>query len=124
MLSYILITFLFLLVLLSPVSIMASDYLDALDFSMTPEENSQYWVAPFVVEFIEKHKDLLGETSFEYLRTVTLMSLMLPLFLGAYSVTLRNTLLCYAFCKPAYRQSSCSMKWMFVLHGAMQLFQS
>ena len=75
MLNYILITFLFLLVLLSPVSIMASDYLDALDFSMTPEENSQYWVAPFVVEFIEKHKDLLGETSLEYLRTVTQMEI-------------------------------------------------
>ena len=56
MLNYILITFVFLLVLLSPVSIMASDYLDALDFSMKPEENSQYWVAPFVSEFIEKHK--------------------------------------------------------------------
>ena len=75
MLNYILITFVFLLVLLSPVSIMASDYLDALDFSMTPEENSQYWVAPFVVEFIEKHKDLLGETSLEYLRTVTQMEI-------------------------------------------------
>lgn len=75
MLSYILITFLFLLVLLSPVTIMASDYLDALDFSMIPEENSQYWVAPFVVEFIEKHKDLLGETSLEYLRTVTQMEI-------------------------------------------------
>lgn len=75
MLNYILITFVFLLVLLSPVSIMASDYLDALDFSMTPEENSQCWVAPFVSEFIEKHKDLLGETSFEYLRTVTQMEI-------------------------------------------------
>lgn len=75
MLNYILITFVFLLVLLSPVSIIASDYLDALDFSMTPEENSQYWVVPFVVEFIEKHKDLLGKTSLEYLRTVTQMEI-------------------------------------------------
>ncbi len=75
MLNYILITFVFLLVLLSPVSIMASDYLDALDLSMTPEENSQYWVAPFVSEFIEKHKELLGETAFEYLRTVTQMEI-------------------------------------------------
>ena len=75
MLNYILITFVFLLVLLSPGCIMASDYLDALDFSMTPEENSQYRVAPFVNEFIENHKDLLGETALEYLRTATLMEI-------------------------------------------------
>lgn len=75
MLNYILITFVFLLVLLSPGCIMAPDYLDALDFSMTPEENSQYWVAPFVSEFIEKHKDLLGETALEYLRTATQMEI-------------------------------------------------
>lgn len=75
MLNYILITFLFLLVLLSPSCIMASDYLDALEFSMMPEKNSQYWVAPFVKEFIEKHKDLLGETTLEYLRTVMQMEI-------------------------------------------------
>jgi len=75
MLNYILITFVFLLVLLSPGCIMAPDYLDALDFSMTPEEISRYWVAPFVSEFIEKHKDLLGETALEYLRTVTQMEI-------------------------------------------------
>lgn len=75
MLNYILITFVFLLALLSPVSIMASDYIDALDLSMASEENSQYWVAPFVSEFVEKHKDLLGATSLEYLRTVTQMEI-------------------------------------------------
>ena len=75
MLNYILITFVFLLVLLSPGCIMAPDYLDALDFSMTPEENSQYWVAPFVSKFVEKHKDLLGETAIEYLRAATQMEI-------------------------------------------------
>ncbi len=75
MLNYILITFLFLLVLLSPSCIMAPDYLDALDFSMIPEDNSQYWVAPFVSDFIEKHKNLLGEAALEYLRTATQMEI-------------------------------------------------
>ena len=75
MLNYILIAFVFLLVLLSPGCIMAPDYLDVLDFSMMPEENSQYWVAPFVSEFVEKHKDLLGATALEYLRTVTQMEI-------------------------------------------------
>lgn len=29
---------------------MSSDYVDSLDVGMTPEENSQYWVAPFIQE--------------------------------------------------------------------------
>lgn len=75
MLNYILTTFIFLLVLLSPNCIMASDYFDALEFSTIPEDNSQYWVAPFVNEFIQNHKELLGEASLEYLRSVTLMEI-------------------------------------------------
>ena len=75
MLNYILIAFLFLLILVSPLHIMSSDYVDALELSMTPEENSQYWVAPFVSSFIEKHKDLLGKEALEYLRSVTLMEI-------------------------------------------------
>lgn len=46
---------------------MAPDYLDALDFSMSPEVGNQYWVLPFVSEFIEKYEKLLGETALEYL---------------------------------------------------------
>lgn len=75
MLNYILVTFVLLLVLVSPYSIMASDYFDALECSMMPEEDSQYWVAPFISEFIEKHKNLLGENTLEYLRTATSMEL-------------------------------------------------
>ena len=32
---------------------MSSDYVDCLDFGMTPEEDSQYWVAPFVQEIFD-----------------------------------------------------------------------
>ena len=42
------ITFLFLLTLCAPLSIMSTDYVDCLDCNMTPPDGSQYWVAPFV----------------------------------------------------------------------------
>ena len=32
---------------------MSSDYIDSLDFGLTPEENSQYWVAPFIQEIFD-----------------------------------------------------------------------
>ena len=66
-----LITFVFLSVQLSLCCITDPTYIDALDFSMTPEENSRYWGAPFVSEF----NDLLGEATLEYLRTATQMEI-------------------------------------------------
>ena len=39
---------------------MSSDYINSLDVGMTPEEDSQYWVAPFIQEIfseiIEKYR--------------------------------------------------------------------
>ena len=39
---------------------MSSDYVDYLDVGMTPEEDSQYWVAPFIqevyTEIIKKYR--------------------------------------------------------------------
>lgn len=38
----------------SPTLMMSSDHLDALQCNMEPEENSQYWVAPFIQDlFLE-----------------------------------------------------------------------
>ena len=34
--------------------IMASDYVDALDCGMTPDKDSQYWVAPFAQTIFDK----------------------------------------------------------------------
>jgi hypothetical protein len=34
--------------------VMASDYLDYLECDLTPPENSQYWVAPFVIDTYDK----------------------------------------------------------------------
>lgn len=67
------ITFLFLLVLCSPLSIMSTDYADYLDYNMTPPDGSQYWVAPFVVAFFNKNIDLIDESCMQYLRDNTLM---------------------------------------------------
>ena len=33
---------------------MSSDYVDYLEFGMIPEEDSQYWVAPFIQEAFDK----------------------------------------------------------------------
>ena len=33
---------------------MSSDYVDSLDCGLTPEEGSQYWVAPFIQEIFDK----------------------------------------------------------------------
>lgn len=75
MLQYITITFIFLLVLLRPGTIMATDYIDALDTFMAPEKGSQYWVAPFVSHFVEQHKNLLGNPAIDYLREMTSMEI-------------------------------------------------
>src|SRR3546814_20535950 len=34
--------------------LMSSDYLDALECGMQPEDGSQYWVAPFIQEVFDK----------------------------------------------------------------------
>lgn len=54
---------------------MAEDYIDYLDCGDTPPAGSQYWVAPFVAEFIGRHKGILDEKLDEYLRKITGMQL-------------------------------------------------
>lgn len=47
--------FLSIMILINPTCIMSSDYVDALEMDMIPEEGSQYWVAPGIQEFIDKY---------------------------------------------------------------------
>lgn len=61
------IIFLFLLALISPLSIMSTDYVDYLDCNMTPPDGAQYWVAPFVTAFFKSNFDLIDEGWMEYL---------------------------------------------------------
>ena len=67
------ITFLFLLTLCSPLSIMSTDYVDCLECNMTPPDGSQYWVAPFVTAFFKSNFDLFDEGCMKYLQDNTLM---------------------------------------------------
>lgn len=70
---YMTITFLLLLIFCSPVSVMSEDYIDHLEFNVTPPENSQYWVAPFVEDFVEENISLIDKNCLEYLRENTMM---------------------------------------------------
>lgn len=72
---FITVAFLFLVVLISPLLIMSYDYTDYLDFGDTPPEGSQYWVAPFVSDFLNKHKNVLDEECDSYLREKTGMQI-------------------------------------------------
>lgn len=52
--SFITSVFLIILILLKPNFIMASDYVDSLEFGIEPPQDSQYWVAPFIQEYIDE----------------------------------------------------------------------
>lgn len=43
------------LVLIKPSLIMASDYVDYLDYGQEPPEDSQYWVAPFAQKYVDDY---------------------------------------------------------------------
>ena len=47
--------FLVLLILVKPNLIGSTDYIDYFDIGVEPPDNSQYWIAPFVQEFIEEY---------------------------------------------------------------------
>lgn len=52
--SFITSIFLIILILIKPHYIMSADYVDYLDEGMTPPDNSQYWVAPFINTYINE----------------------------------------------------------------------
>lgn len=70
---FITITFLFLLTLCSPLSVMSTDYVDFLECNMIPPDGSQYWVAPFVTAFFKYNIELIDESCMKYLQDNTLM---------------------------------------------------
>lgn len=70
---YMTVVFVVLLFLCSPVSVMGEDYIDYLDFNETPPENSQYWVAPFIEQFVKQNISLIDPNCLEYLRENTEM---------------------------------------------------
>lgn len=55
---------------------MSSDYIDCLDMDMQPEEDSQYWVAPFVQEAFDKIIKMKRYDVAEEIKKNTAMQLM------------------------------------------------
>jgi hypothetical protein len=70
-LAFLVTTFTFLSALCYPVSVMSTDYIDNLDEGLAPAEGSQYWVAPFITEFLEKKKGLLDKNCINFLQNET-----------------------------------------------------
>lgn len=60
---------------LNPQYMMSSDYVDALDVGMEPEEGSQYWVASYVSKVYEEIVKSKRPDIAEYMRTHTEMEL-------------------------------------------------
>lgn len=73
--KYITISFLFLLILSSPASIMSTDYIDYCECGLIPPEGSQYTVAPFVEKFIDSHIKMIDDNCLAYLKENTSMQL-------------------------------------------------
>lgn len=71
--SYMTVVFLLLLVFCSPLSVMAEDYTDFLEFNEVPPDGSQYWVAPFVENFVKNNISLIDANCIDYLRENTPM---------------------------------------------------
>ena len=70
---YMTVVFLLLLIFCSPLSVMSEDYIDYLDFNERPPDGSQYWVAPFVEQFVKENISLIDANCLDYLRENTLM---------------------------------------------------
>ena len=49
--------FLSLLSVIDSIKFHSSDYLDALEMGMKPQEGSQYWVCPIIVEYMNDRFD-------------------------------------------------------------------
>lgn len=70
---YITTTFTFLLSICSPYLISSTDYVDCLDMGVSPDEGSQYWIAPFVESFFKENIGLIDPNGIEYLAQETNM---------------------------------------------------
>ena len=71
--QFITVTFMFLMTVCAPYLIMSTDYIDYLECGDTPPEGSQYWVAPFVVNFLKENLHLIDKSCIDYLRENTSM---------------------------------------------------
>lgn len=72
---YMTIVFLMLLIIISPLSAMSTDYTDYLECGDIPPEEALYWIAPFVDRFVKENISLIDANCLEYLRENTDMQI-------------------------------------------------
>ncbi|MDU6339850.1 MAG: hypothetical protein E6583_00800 [Clostridium sp.] len=73
--NYITTSFLLVLILVRGDYISATDYVDNLECGYNPIEGSQYWVAPFITEFINSRISLVSDECRAYLKEYSLMDI-------------------------------------------------
>lgn len=74
-LKYITTVFFVIVILLSPVLVMADDYISSLEVGITPLPNSQYVVAPFIELFLRKNTIFIDKSCYNFLKENTCMKL-------------------------------------------------
>lgn len=74
--KYIIMAFLFLLIISNGSLVMSDDYIGACDCNVDPIDGSQYWVVPFVLEFIQQNKNLLGDDCDKFLDAMSYMDIL------------------------------------------------
>lgn len=72
--KYLTMSFVFLATLCSPGFIMSYDYIEYLECNEEPPEGSQYFVAPFIMDFIKENIELIGDECYEYFKMNTCMN--------------------------------------------------
>lgn len=75
LLDEITVTFVFLLFIIKPGLVMSSDYTDYMDMGVTPPKDSEYFVAPFIEDYLKNNSKRLGKDIIEYLRKMTSMEI-------------------------------------------------
>lgn len=73
--NYITSVFLFLLILIRENYIASTDYIDCFDCGLELEEGMQYWVAPFIKEYIDEKMILVNSEWKEYLKNKVSMQI-------------------------------------------------
>lgn len=65
--------FVIILAIKFPNCIASSDYGDYIDFGLNPPNGSQYWIVPYIKDFISKSKTFLDENLIDFLKDYSIM---------------------------------------------------
>ncbi len=62
-----------IMILIKPQFISSTDYLDSLEVGMVPEEGSQYFIAPFILDFVSKYIKDFNNNMVTFLKNTVFM---------------------------------------------------